>query len=88
MLTYLSLCARRGIRVLAYEDHATGTLALDAEGGGRFTEIRIAPEVRIATGADADLALRLHDAAHEGCFIARSCSAPIHHHATIVVSAT
>ena len=86
MLTYLSLCARRGVRVLSYEDHATGTLALEADGGGQFTEIRLNPDVRIASGGDADLAHRLHDEAHEGCFIARSCNAPIRHHATIAVA--
>src|SRR5437867_11223446 len=36
MLSYLALCARDGIRVVAYDDDASGTLVLDASGGGRF----------------------------------------------------
>ena len=47
MLLYLSLCARKGVRVLAYEDDAQGRLVLDASGGGRFEEIRLRPHVTI-----------------------------------------
>ena len=86
MLAYLALCARNGVRVVAYEDAASGTLAFDDD-GGRFTEVVLAPKVTVATDADRALALRLHDTAHERCFIARSCSVPVHHHATVTVAA-
>src|SRR6185436_20939887 len=36
MLSYLALCARNGIRVVSYEDQASGTLVLDPSSGGRF----------------------------------------------------
>lgn len=82
MLSYLALCARRGINVTAYEDNASGTLSLDGD-GGRFTEVTLRPHVTIASG-DLALAEQLHHTAHEHCFIANSCSVPIRHEATVV----
>lgn len=79
MLSYLALCARYGITVLTYEDDAQGTVALLPNGAGRFEEFVLHPRVRIAAGADAARALDLHDTAHQQCFIANSCSAPIRH---------
>lgn len=76
MLVYLALCARRGIRVLAYRDRASGTLALDSR-GGRFSKVRLRPAVMLAPGSDVRTARRLHDTAHGNCFIANSCSMPI-----------
>lgn len=82
MLSYLALCARGGINVVAYEDHASGTLVLDGSGGGRFEEVTLRPIVTIA-GDDAERAEALHDQAHALCFIANSCSVPIRHEPTI-----
>ena len=76
MLTYLALCARRGIVVVAYEDMASGTMRVEAS-GGRFTEIVLSPKVRLACRDRADSALTLHEAAHRDCFLASSCSVPI-----------
>lgn len=84
MLSYLALCAREKISVVAYEDHAEGTLMLEG-GGGRFTEVVLHPKVTIASG-DAERAAALHERAHELCFIAASCSVPIRHEATIEVA--
>lgn len=83
MLSYLALCARHSINVLDYRDDATGALVLDARGGGKFEEIVLRPVVTIANPADKDRATELHEKAHELCFIANSCSVPIHHHAEI-----
>lgn len=83
MLFYLSLCARDGVRVLAYEDDARGTLRMDAGGGGRFEQVTLRPAVTIHPASDAELALRLHERAHALCFIARSCGFPIHHEPTV-----
>jgi organic hydroperoxide reductase OsmC/OhrA len=83
MLFYLSLCARGGVRVLAYEDEARGTLRMEAGGGGRFAEITLHPAVTVAGESDADLALRLHDRAHELCFIANSVGVPIRHQPSV-----
>lgn len=87
MLSYLSLCARQGVRVLSYEDEASGTLVLHPEGGGRFDAIVLNPVVVIAEGSDEALALRLHDEAHRRCFIANSCSVPIRHRPTVRTAA-
>lgn len=87
MLSYLALCARNRIRVLAYEDEVRGTLKFDGRGGGKFEEVVLHPAVTIAEGDDAELAESLHEQAHELCYIAASCSVPIRHEPK-VVSAT
>jgi organic hydroperoxide reductase OsmC/OhrA len=83
MLSYLALCARNHIRVLAYEDDVQGTLKFDGRGGGKFEEVVLHPAVTIAEGDDAELAESLHEQAHELCFIAASCSVPIRHEARV-----
>lgn len=79
MLSYLALCAKYKINVLAYEDAATGTMKEDGKGGGRFVEVVLHPVVTIADPEHVDRATKLHERAHETCFIANSCSVPIHH---------
>ncbi len=86
MLFYLSLCARKGIRVLTYEDDVSGTMTVDARGGGRFEEITLHPRVTIADAEGFEGAVQLHDTAHELCFIANSCSVPIRHEPTVQVA--
>jgi len=88
MLTYLALCARRGVQVLAYEDESSGVLAIDppGDGGGRFTRIDLKPTVTIAEAGDKAVAERLHETAHEQCFIANSCAVPIRCNATVRVA--
>ncbi|WP_454690314.1 OsmC family protein [Achromobacter aloeverae] len=75
-LWYLHLCADAGVRVLSYVDDAVGAMA-DDPAGGRFTDIVLRPRVTIAAGGDAELAARLHHAAHEKCYIANSVNFPI-----------
>lgn len=79
-LTYLALCARRGVTVLTYEDHAT------AEMTAQVDRVTLRPRVVIADAASSELALSLHHDAHEQCFIARSVRCPMQHEASIVVS--
>ena len=86
MLSYLALCARSGVRVLSYEDEARGTLRFDGKGGGRFMEVALTPRVTVSADSDAALALRLHEPAHETCYIASSCSVPIRHRPTVSVA--
>ena len=83
MLFYLSLCARDGISVIAYEDGATATLVVDADGGGRLDGIVLHPAVTVASADDAPRALALHARAHALCFLASSCATPIRHDATV-----
>lgn len=85
MLTYLSLCARERLVVIAYEDNATGTMTEERGDSGRFTEVVLAPVVTIADPAKAERATELHHEAGKGCFIANSVNFPVRHSPTIVV---
>ncbi len=84
-LSYLALCARRGIVVLDYTDRARGRMVETPGGGGRFEEVVLEPQVVIAPGGDLELARTLHDEAHTTCFIAASCNFPIRHVPTVRV---
>lgn len=75
MLTYLALCARRGLHVVAYEDDAQGRMDLTPP-PGRFVEIVLRPRVTVLEG-DPELAVRVHTQAHEECFIANSTHVPV-----------
>jgi organic hydroperoxide reductase OsmC/OhrA len=83
MLSYLALCARNGVRVVAYEDDVRGVMKFDANGGGKFEEVTLHPYVTIEGADGCELALELHEKAHELCFIAASCSVPIRHEPTV-----
>ena len=75
LLSYLALCAQAGIEVVAYEDQASGLMAIK-ERRMRFVEVMLAPHVTIAAG-DLDQARALHEKAHETCFIANSVNFPV-----------
>jgi organic hydroperoxide reductase OsmC/OhrA len=82
MLTYLALCAKRGIRVVGYVDEAQGLMVTDAEGGGRFESVTLRPRVAISEGSEAE-AMELHEKARSLCFVANSCNFPILHEARV-----
>lgn len=77
MLWYLHLAADAGLVVTSYVDRASGAMVEAEDGGGRFREVVLAPEVSIAAGGDVELARALHERAHGLCFIARSVSFPV-----------
>ncbi len=77
MLWYLSLCGKAGIAVMDYVDRAEGTMAEDASGGGRFTQVVLRPEVTLGPGADRQRADALHHDAHEKCFVSQSVNFPV-----------
>lgn len=77
MLWYLHLCADAGIVVTAYEDGATGVMEVDANGGGRFVEVVLHPQVTLADPSRTEEARALHGPAHEKCFIAASVNFPV-----------
>lgn len=79
MLTYLALCAQRGIKVLSYVDSATGRMQVDRDGGGRFEEVVLRPEITIQGSEQLARATELHERANKLCFIAASCNFPIRH---------
>ncbi len=78
MLFYLHLCSVAKINVVEYRDNPVGTMSIEKNGGGRFSEVVLRPEVKISAG-DPEKAQELHHKAHELCFIANSlnCSVKI-----------
>lgn len=78
MLWYLNLAARAGITVLTYHDNPTGTLIMDADGSGRFSEMTLHPMVIVADIEDIGRAAELHDKAHKFCFVANSVNFQVH----------
>lgn len=82
MLWYLHLCADAGIVVTAYEDDASGTMS-QRGAEAQFTSVVLRPRVTIKTG-DAAEAGKLHERAHELCFIARSVNFPVTHEPSLV----
>jgi organic hydroperoxide reductase OsmC/OhrA len=79
MLWYLHLCAVSGVVVTDYVDQATGSMALDPDGGGRFTGVTLRPVVTVSREEMVDKALALHGEAGKKCFIANSVNFPVRH---------
>jgi organic hydroperoxide reductase OsmC/OhrA len=86
MLSYLAVCALGKIKVVAYEDAATGTLAETQPQRSAFTDVLLRPRVVIAAGGDIAKARALHEQAHKICFIANSVNFPVRHEPEISVA--
>jgi organic hydroperoxide reductase OsmC/OhrA len=76
LLSYLALAARAGILVTAYEDDAACVLDMK-DGRVRIVEATLRPVVTIAAGGDVEKAKKLHERAHEICFISNSVNFPV-----------
>ncbi|MGH7620256.1 MAG: OsmC family protein [Gemmatimonadaceae bacterium] len=85
LLSYLAGCSRAGLRVVSYEDSASG-LMLVKDGKVRFTEVVLRPRVAVEQGTNLEKAHALHAQAHEECYIASSVNFPVRHEATVVVA--
>lgn len=73
MLWFLHLARDAGLDVAAYRDEARGTMGKDERGRTAVTRIVLRPEIDFAGEAPgAETLARLHDEAHEKCFIANS----------------
>lgn len=72
MLWFLDFARRERLRVLSYEDEPHGTLD-----GSRFIEVVLRPRVAFEDEVSEDVLKRLHDQAHEACFIANSVNCPV-----------
>lgn len=77
MLSYLHLCSVNGVVVVGYKDEASGLMAEDNNGSGKFVEVRLEPRVTISASSDRAKALALHSEAHHVCFIANSVNFPV-----------
>jgi organic hydroperoxide reductase OsmC/OhrA len=86
LLSYLHACVQAGVVVVAYEDHATGTMIEDGRGGGAFAEVVLRPRVTVAHASMTDAASAAHAQANAWCFIANSVSFPVRHEPTVVVA--
>ncbi len=86
LLWYLHLCRDADVVVVGYVDEASGVMAEEADGGGRFEDVVLRPAVTVAEAGMVDRALSLHERAHELCFIARSVNFPVRHEPSVVVA--
>lgn len=77
MLSFLHLCAQAGITVTSYTDNAEGTMRLNADGSGQFSEVVLHPRAAYAPPPPRETIEELHQRAHELCFIARSVNFPV-----------
>jgi len=77
LLWFLHLAADAGVLVTGYTDEASGTMQLNPDGSGRFTEVVLRPRVLVASAEMVEPAQRLHERAHSLCFIARSVNFPV-----------
>ncbi len=72
MLSYLYVCSLAGVVIMAYTDHATGTMIDHGHDGGHFQEVTLNPVVTIANASMIEQAIELHHEAHRVCYIAAS----------------
>jgi organic hydroperoxide reductase OsmC/OhrA len=77
MLWMLHLCADAGITITAYTDQASGVMAEEADGSGRFTEVTLRPQMTITDAGRIADAEALHARAHELCAMANSVNFPV-----------
>jgi organic hydroperoxide reductase OsmC/OhrA len=82
MLTYVALAERARLPLAAYEDRASGTVAMK-DGRMRFTEAILRPRVTLGPGGDRAKALALHATAADYCFISNSVNFPVRHEAEV-----
>ncbi|SFG25975.1 OsmC family protein [Methylobacterium gossipiicola] len=78
MLSFLHVARLAGLHVVAYRDHAEGTMAEIAPGRQAVTRVVLNPRI-VWSGEtpDAERLARLHHAAHEACFIANSVTTEV-----------
>ena len=79
LLWFLDIACRAGWVVDDYRDAADGVMAKNAEGRLAMTRVTLRPAVRFAGERQPDAAEihRLHDAAHDACFIANSVKSEV-----------
>jgi organic hydroperoxide reductase OsmC/OhrA len=79
MLTFLAICARRGIVVESYVDEAIGFMTPNEHRRLAITRVVLKPRIVFAAGHEPDAATlaELHHESHEQCFIANSVKTEI-----------
>jgi organic hydroperoxide reductase OsmC/OhrA len=83
MLTYLAIAAKKQMKIVQYEDRATGQLGIGGIGefgvAGKTSmqKVTLHPRVTVAKGTNLDDARAMHVKAHANCFMANSVNFPI-----------
>lgn len=77
MLTFLSIAAKAGSKVLSYIDRPEGTVEEDAGGIRAITRIVLRPKVVFEEDLDADTLKGFHASAHRHCFVSNSLKTPV-----------
>jgi organic hydroperoxide reductase OsmC/OhrA len=72
MLWFLDFSRRERLRVLSYEDEAE--CVLDER---RFVRVVLRPAIEFETEPEPEVLSRLHERAHEACYIANSLNCPV-----------
>ncbi len=85
MLWFLHMCAAHEVVVLGYEDHPVMEMEIKEFGNGDIRSATLSPTVRISSRSNRELAMSLHQKAHESCFIAKSINFEIILKPTILV---
>jgi organic hydroperoxide reductase OsmC/OhrA len=80
LLWFLSIAAKRGYRVDAYTDEASGVMAKNSAGRLAMVAVTLRPRATFSGEKIPDRAAldALHHAAHEECFIAASIRSEVH----------
>ncbi len=86
MLGYLHQCAVNDVVVTAYRDEAWGRMVVTPDGGGRFEEVLLRPQVEVQAPASIDRAEALHEVAARLCFVAASVNFPVRHEPRVTVA--
>lgn len=83
MLTYLAIAAKKQLKILSYQDRATGQLGLGKIGGfgieGKLSmqQVTLRPRVSVPAGTNIEDARNIHIKAHANCFMANSVNFPV-----------
>ncbi len=79
MLWFLSIAAKRGYRVDRYADSAEGTMEMNSDGRLAVTRVVLRPDATFSGERcpSADDVARMHEEAHDECFIANSVRSDI-----------
>jgi organic hydroperoxide reductase OsmC/OhrA len=86
MLWYLHLCSENNVQVLSYQDDANGIMQEFLNGSGKFIEVNLKPTVTVLNEGMIDVAIALHNKAHELCFIANSVNFTVNCNPTINIA--
>lgn len=79
MLTFLALAHKKRLTVSHYEDSASAELGTNADGKTYVAHIHLCPRVIFSHGVEVDdnTLTKMHEKAHQHCFIANSIVAKV-----------